>query len=77
MGRRDYYEDRGYRRSPPRVHDYPPPPRRYDDPYDTRGPPPPRHAYDPYANGRDYGRPRSPPPPPRAGYADYDRRPYW
>ncbi|KAL9106902.1 MAG: hypothetical protein Q9227_008150 [Pyrenula ochraceoflavens] len=81
MGRRDYYEDRGYgRRTPPRARfdDYPPPPRRpYDDPYESRGPPPPRHAYDPYANGRDYGRPRSPPPPPRSGYAEYDRRPYW
>ncbi|EED19524.1 electron transfer flavoprotein-ubiquinone oxidoreductase [Talaromyces stipitatus ATCC 10500] len=77
--RRDYYDRDGYgRRSPPRprMEDYPPPRRPYDDPYDARPPPPPppRHYDDPYFGGRSYGRPRS---PPRGDYPPYDRRPYW
>ncbi|KAK5084515.1 hypothetical protein LTS08_000052 [Lithohypha guttulata] len=82
----DYY-DRGYaRRTPPR--DYaPPPPRRYEEPYDSRAAPPPARGYDPYARGDPYARPRSPPPPrgygsygggaaPAGGYRAYDDRPY-
>ncbi|KIH87248.1 pre-mRNA splicing factor [Sporothrix brasiliensis 5110] len=82
--RRDYYDDRMRYASPsrrPPMEDYPPPQRRYDDPYRRDYPPP-----DPYANRGPYDRP--PPPrdfPPRdAGYPrdngypprDYDRR-YW
>ncbi|KAN0083411.1 hypothetical protein V8E54_002499 [Elaphomyces granulatus] len=76
--RRDYYDRDGYgRRSPPRprIDDYPPPRRPYEDPYDTRPPPPPpRHYEDPYLASRAYARPRT---PPRADYASYDRRSYW
>ncbi|KAJ5736233.1 uncharacterized protein N7483_001358 [Penicillium malachiteum] len=78
--RREYYERDGYgRRTPPRprMEDYPPPRRPYDDPYDARGPPPPpRHYDDPYLVARGpYARPRS---PPRGEYAAYDRAPrYW
>ncbi|KAE8352893.1 hypothetical protein BDV28DRAFT_157495 [Aspergillus coremiiformis] len=74
--RRDYYERDGYgRRTPPRprIDDYPPPRRPYDDPYDVRPPPPPRYD-DPYMPPRPYGRPRS---PPRGEYVPYDRRGYW
>ncbi|KAJ5141397.1 putative electron transfer flavoprotein-ubiquinone oxidoreductase mitochondrial [Penicillium atrosanguineum] len=41
--RRDYYDRDGYgRRTPPRprIEDYPPPRRPYEDPYDPRAPPP-------------------------------------
>ncbi|KAJ6115750.1 hypothetical protein N7523_006167 [Penicillium sp. IBT 18751x] len=75
--RRDYYDRDGYgRRTPPRprMEDYPPPRRPYEDPYDPRAPPPPRHYDDPYLAARPYGRPRS---PPRADYAAYDRPRYW
>ncbi|KAL2003005.1 hypothetical protein VTN02DRAFT_5240 [Thermoascus thermophilus] len=76
--RRDYYERDGYgRRTPPRprIDDYPPMRRPYDDPYDTRPPPPPpRHYDDPYLAGRPYGRPRT---PPRGDYGGYERRGYW
>lgn len=71
--RREYYESYGGRRTPPRprMEDYPPPRRPYDDPYP---PPPPRHYDDPYLATRPpYGRPRS---PPRGEYVGYDRR-YW
>ncbi|KAF9889133.1 serine arginine-rich splicing factor [Aspergillus nanangensis] len=74
--RRDYYERDGYgRRTPPRprIDDYPPPRRPYDDPYDVRPPPPPRYD-DPYIQARPYGRPRT---PPRGEYVPYDRRGYW
>ncbi|EFX01771.1 pre-RNA splicing factor [Grosmannia clavigera kw1407] len=82
--RREYFDDRMHYPTSPRrgpVEDYPPPSRRYDDPYRREYPP-----SDPYANNRaPYGRP--PPPrdfPPRdvgypreGGYSrDYDRR-YW
>ncbi|CAG8001165.1 unnamed protein product [Penicillium salamii] len=77
--RRDpYYERDGYaRRTPPRprMEDYPPPRRPYEEhPYDARAPPPPRHYDDPYLAARAYGRPRS---PPRADYPPYDRPRYW
>lgn len=77
--RREYYERDGYgRRTPPRprMEDYPPPRRPYEDPYDARPPPPPRHYDDPYLAARaPYGRPRS---PPRGEYVAYDRPPrYW
>ncbi|KAE8357386.1 hypothetical protein BDV27DRAFT_139406 [Aspergillus caelatus] len=76
--RRDYYDRDGYgRRTPPRprIDDYPPPRRPYDDPYDVRPPPPPPPRYeDPYMPPRPYGRPRS---PPRGEYVPYDRRGYW
>ena len=75
--RRDYYDRDGYgRRTPPRprMEDYPPPRRPYDDPYDARPPPPPRHYDDPYLAARPYGRPRS---PPRSDYVAYDRPRYW
>ncbi|KAL4958234.1 hypothetical protein BDW69DRAFT_154511 [Aspergillus filifer] len=72
--RRDYYADGYGRRTPPRprIEDYPPPRRPYDDPY---GPPPPPRYDDPYAPPpRAYGRPRT---PPRGEYAaPYERR-YW
>ncbi|KAE8388757.1 hypothetical protein BDV23DRAFT_108004 [Aspergillus alliaceus] len=74
--RREYYDRDGYgRRTPPRprIDDYPPPRRPYDDPYDVRPPPPPRYD-DPYMPPRPYGRPRS---PPRGEYVPYDRRGYW
>ncbi|GAD94709.1 pre-RNA splicing factor Srp2, putative [Paecilomyces variotii No. 5] len=74
---RDYYDRDGYgRRTPPRprIDDYPPPRRPYDDPYDARPPPPPRHYDDPYLARAPYGRPRT---PPRGGYGGYDRRGYW
>ncbi|KAJ6071704.1 hypothetical protein N7499_009718 [Penicillium canescens] len=72
--RRDYYERDGYaRRTPPRprMEDYPPPRRPYEDPYP---PPPPRHYDDPYLAARAYGRPRT---PPRSDYVPYDRPRYW
>ncbi|CAI7648616.1 unnamed protein product [Penicillium bialowiezense] len=77
--RRDpYYERDGYaRRTPPRprMEDYPPPRRPYEEhPYDARAPPPPRHYDDPYMAARAYGRPRS---PPRSDYVPYDRPRYW
>jgi hypothetical protein len=76
--RRDpYYERDGYaRRTPPRprMEDYPPPRRPYEDPYEARPPPPPRHYDDPYLAARGYGRPRS---PPRGEYVPYDRPRYW
>ncbi|KAJ5541379.1 Nucleotide-binding alpha-beta plait [Penicillium frequentans] len=78
--RRDYYDREGYgRRTPPpprpRLEDYPPPRRPYDDPYDARPPPPPpRHYEDPYLAARPYGRPRT---PPRSDYVGYDRPRYW
>lgn len=66
----DEYYDRGYaRRSPPPREPYPPPPRRYEEPYDSRAPPPPARGYDPYARGDPYARPRS--PPPARGYGSY------
>ncbi|KAL4741580.1 hypothetical protein BDV11DRAFT_182488 [Aspergillus similis] len=70
--RREYYGDGYGRRTPPRprMEDYPPLRRPYEDPY---GPPPPPRYDDPYAAPRPYGRPRS---PPRGDYAPYDRR-YW
>ncbi|KAJ5591207.1 hypothetical protein N7450_005179 [Penicillium hetheringtonii] len=59
----------------PRMEDYPPPRRPYEDPYDARPPPPPRHYDDPYLAARaPYGRPRS---PPRGEYVPYDRPRYW
>ncbi|OKP00732.1 Pre-mRNA-splicing factor srp2 [Penicillium subrubescens] len=73
-----YYDRDGYgRRTPPRprMEDYPPPRRPYEDPYDARGPPPPpRHYDDPYLAARPYGRPRS---PPRSDYVAYERPRYW
>ncbi|KNG81481.1 hypothetical protein ANOM_010498 [Aspergillus nomiae NRRL 13137] len=75
--RRDYYDRDGYgRRTPPRprIDDYPPPRRPYEDPYDVRPPPPPPRYEDPYMPPRPYGRPRS---PPRGEYVPYDRRGYW
>ncbi|KAJ5235644.1 uncharacterized protein N7469_004812 [Penicillium citrinum] len=76
--RREYYDRDGYgRRTPPRprMEDYPPPRRPYEDPYDARPPPPPRHYDDPYLAARaPYGRPRS---PPRGEYVPYDRPRYW
>ncbi|KAJ5584540.1 uncharacterized protein N7459_004340 [Penicillium hispanicum] len=75
--RRDYYDRDGYgRRTPPRprMEDYPPPRRPYDDPYDARPPPPPRPYDDPYLAARSYGRPRS---PPRSDYVPYERPRYW
>ncbi|KAJ5287520.1 Pre-RNA splicing factor Srp2 [Penicillium angulare] len=75
--RRDYYERDGYgRRTPPRprMEDYPPPRRPYDDPYDGRPPPPPRHYEDPYLATRPYARPRT---PPRGEYVAYERPRYW
>ncbi|KAL6236898.1 hypothetical protein BDW75DRAFT_238838 [Aspergillus navahoensis] len=70
--RREYYGDGYGRRTPPRprMEDYPPPRRPYEDPY---GPPPPPRYDDPYAAPRPYGRPRS---PPRGEYPPYERR-YW
>lgn len=75
--RRDYYDRDGYgRRTPPRprIEDYPPPRRPYEDPFDARPPPPPRPYDDPYLAARPYGRPRS---PPRGDYVAYDRPRYW
>lgn len=72
-----YYDRDGYgRRTPPRprMEDYPPPRRPYEDPYDARPPPPPRHYDDPYLAARPYGRPRS---PPRSDYVAYERPRYW
>ncbi|KAJ5561544.1 Nucleotide-binding alpha-beta plait [Penicillium sp. DV-2018c] len=74
--RRDPYYPDGYgRRTPPRprIDDYPPPRRPYEDPYEARPPPPPRHYDDPYLAARGY-RPRS---PPRGEYVPYDRPRYW
>ena len=73
---RDYYDRDGYgRRTPPRprIDDYPPPRRPFDDPYEPRFPPP-RRFDDPYLTDRTYGRPRT---PPRGDFATYDRRGYW
>ncbi|BDD56842.1 hypothetical protein MAP00_002260 [Monascus purpureus] len=73
---RDYYDRDGYgRRTPPRprIDDYPPPRRPYDDPYEPRFPPPRRYD-DPYLADRPYGRPRT---PPRGDFIGYDRRGYW
>ncbi|ODM19141.1 hypothetical protein SI65_05758 [Aspergillus cristatus] len=78
--RGEYYDRDGYgRRTPPRprIDDFPPPRRPYDELYDARAPlPPPPRFDDPYmAPPRPFGRPRS---PPRGGYMPpYDRRPYW
>ncbi|KAI9373732.1 hypothetical protein BJX61DRAFT_369601 [Aspergillus egyptiacus] len=74
--RRDYYADGYGRRTPPRprVEDYPPPRRPYDDPYDVRPPPPPPRYDDPYVAPRPYGRPRT---PPRGEYPPYERPRYW
>lgn len=74
--RREYYGDGYGRRTPPRprIEDYPPPRRAYDDPYDARPPPPPRPYDDPYLAGRAYGRPRT---PPRSEYVAYERPRYW
>ncbi|KAJ5888102.1 Nucleotide-binding alpha-beta plait [Penicillium taxi] len=73
---RAYYDRDAYgRRTPPRprMEDYPPPRRPYDE-YDARFPPPPHRDYDPYLASRQYGRPRS---PPRGEYVPYDRPRYW
>ncbi|KAI2793179.1 hypothetical protein POX_b03229 [Penicillium oxalicum] len=72
-----YYDRDGYgRRTPPRprMDEYGPPRRPYEDPYDARPPPPPRHYDDPYLAARPYGRPRS---PPRGDYVAYERPRYW
>lgn len=69
---RDYYSRDAYgRRTPPRprIDDYAPPRRPYDDLYDARPPLPPRRFDDSYLADRPY-RGRTPP-------IGYDRRGYW